>query len=214
MKALLLGLLFLTGAVYGATESLETTAPEMPVWRIFEVGGMLQGSMPGKFSTTTSDQDNGIGAGYGFTFGVRPIPQLTVQAVIDGIFHNADAPSTTNSEFASNASIGIQARVFPLGQDGPRFYALLGIAHTQHWIHESFKIMPEDGKGISYAGLRYSVGVGYEQPVTERFSLFAELDLNHTRLTRRTIKDRDPIPLTEPAVRTMPTLRVGMVANF
>lgn len=182
---------------------------------LFEIGGLIQGSMPSAYAPNLgSGASSGIGAGYGFSAGIRALPYVTIFAGIDGYWNSVDNAATSADEFASNATLGLGAKVFPLGDNGPRFYGLVGIGMATHWIQDHFTVLPEEGTGASYRGTRYSLGAGYEHQIGNHLNLFAEFDMARTSLDRRTIKDQPAIPLVEPESRWAPTVRVGLLVVF
>lgn len=217
VAVLVLGFLGVCSAA-SAAETVVESEVQKPRWRYFDGGFLLQSAMPGNFSNIAGDApENGVGWGYGFTFGVKPMPELTIQAILDGVFHGANVQKTPVNEYATNVAAGLNAKFYPLASRGIRAYALVGFAYTKHLVHESFGSIFGDldkAVGVAYSGWRYSVGAGYEFPLSEVITLYGEVDLSHVRLTKRVFRDFPSRDLAEPATRWAPAVRVGLSASF
>jgi hypothetical protein len=210
--SILILMLSLLSPAFGADGELTEVVAEKKRPGLFEIGAMIQGGLPEKYDRLADE--NGIGAGFGLTAGIRPLSYLSIYAFIDRMDHNADITGSANTEYATNGSVGLGTKIFPMGDSGPRFYGLAGIAITQHWVHEDFILIPEEGQGASFRGTRYSMGAGYEHPIDEKFLVFGEFDMAYSTLDRRVILNRGAFPLTETLTTWTPTVRIGMIANF
>lgn len=197
-----------------AAEAPSQSASHDGRWKFFELGGFIGAALPGDFTNVTGSPKNGFGLGYGFNGGIRTFPYLTVGAILEGIFHGMDDSTTTADEFASNATLGLTAKIYPMGDWGPRAYLLVGISYLKLWIHDGVEFLPEDGTGLTYSGTRYSLGFGYEFPVHEKIVIFTELDLARQILKRQVFKSSPSIELANPATRWCPTVRVGVMIHI
>ena len=185
----------------------------------FTAGFYLQGGLPGTFTPAgSSGVASGIGAGYGFTFAFSPVSYVALQAVLDGLFHSVDIPSTADDEFASEAMLGLNLKVYPLGLSNPRLYAMVGIGLVNFWVHDHFTFTPASGEGASFRGPRYNFGLGYELPLIQKeaaaFSLYAEFTLAHTVLDRQTFASAPSVDLSPSVSRWSPILAVGAIVGF
>lgn len=197
------------------SETPSQSAPQDDAWKLFEVGGFIAGALPGDFSNYTGSPKNGFGLGYGFNAGIRPFPYVTFGAILDGIFHGMNVASTSEDEFGSNVAAGLTAKVYPMGDWGPRAYLLVGFSYYKLHVTDGFEPLPtEDTTGATFSGHRYSLGFGYDFQILERVVVFTELDLSRQILKRRVFSTSPSVALPVEVNRWCPTLRVGVLVHF
>jgi len=200
-------------------EPAPSTVPAGYVHRYFAAGFYLTGGLPGTFTPSPGGVDgSGMGLGYGFNVSFSPISYFSLQAMLDALFHSVDIPTTADNEFASVATLGLNAKIYPLGGSAPRLYGLVGIGLVNFWVHDHFTFTPSEGEGASFRGPRYNFGVGYEHPFTTTematASFYAEFVLAHTVLDRRTFSNAPSVDLSPSVSRWSPIVNVGLQVAF
>lgn len=184
-------------------------------WRWFEASVFLQTGLPGTFDPEFADKPkSGLGFGYGFTLGVRPMPYFTIAAYLDALFHNQSYDTLSENDFASVGGLGLTAKIFPMGDRHPRIYGFIGYGMVNFWVHDSFTLLPESGTGATYRGSKLSFGVGYEHFIEEQISLDFSAELGKVSLTKRTFAKSDPVDLSPSRSRTAVLLKGAFLARF
>lgn len=217
MKKRFFGNLVLVGALAlfsSVARAEEGTADE----HNFEGGMMLQLGKPGLFKPNSGGvTSNGFGVGYGFLLGWRAMQYLTVNVGIDALAHSIVTPAPSVLRDSVQVSASLSTKVFPLGNAGPRVYALLGIAFTRYIASENlglFQFNDDNIASVAFKGHSYTLGAGYQHEIQERVSIFGELAFVHTILTKQTFRSAQPVALNPHADRWAPLFRFGILASF